>query len=98
MTTVDDVEELISDACKGIKTIKDMKAGLARINGRLANNHSGIRINYSRIDSVDDLLTIKGHSLIEVDSKFSALHDELIVDADDAYAWNWSYGINGRYF
>ena len=98
LTAVDDIEELISDTCKGIKTIKDLKAGLARMNGRLANNHSGIRINYSNIHSVDKLLTTKGHSLIEVDSKFKEIHDELIVDAEDAYAWNWSYGVNGRYF
>jgi proteasome lid subunit RPN8/RPN11 len=97
LAAIDDIEELISDTCKGLKTIKDMKAALARMNGKLANNHSGIRINYSSIHSVDDLLTIKGHSLIEVDSKFSEIHDELIVDAEDTYAWNWSYGLNGRY-
>ena len=95
---VDEMDELIADTAKGVKTIERLKIELARMNGELASAHTGIRINYSNINTLDDLITTQPWEILEVDKKFSETHEELIIDAIDAYSWNWSYGVNRRYY
>tara|TARA_R110002012_G_scaffold154312_3_gene314579 strand:- start:24380 stop:25303 length:924 start_codon:yes stop_codon:yes gene_type:complete len=95
---VDEMDEKISEACKGQITIENLKKVLAGANGDLSRHKVGMRINYSDINKLDDLLTLQPWELIEVDEKYQNVHDDLLLEAVDSYSYNWSYGANRRYW
>ena len=94
---VDLIEGEFTDVCSGAKTIPQLKKELARANGKLAEAKLGMRIDYSSIETVNDIMTIQAYETIEVDEKYLSLHNTLMLDADDYYSWNWSYGLGRRY-
>jgi proteasome lid subunit RPN8/RPN11 len=91
------MDEKISEAVSGEITIENLRNKFALWNGKLSTAKAGIRIDYSRMVGIDDLLVVQSYDLIEVDKKYTLIHDDLLLDAKDAYSYNWSYGLNRRY-
>lgn len=94
---VDLIEEIFSEVCNGTKSIPELKKELARANGKLTANKMGMRIQYSDINTVNDVMTMQAYETIEVDKKYETIHDTLMLEAADHYSWNWSYGLGRRY-
>tara|TARA_R110002020_G_scaffold107738_7_gene250079 strand:+ start:2584 stop:3498 length:915 start_codon:yes stop_codon:yes gene_type:complete len=94
---VDLIEEVFSEVCSGTKSIPELKQELARANGKLTASKIGMRIQYSDINTVNDVMTIQAYETIEVDKKYETIHDTLMLEAADHYSWNWSYGLGRRY-
>ena len=95
---VDEMDEKISEACKGQRTIESLRKILGEANGDLSRNKVGMRINYSDLKTLDDLLILQPWEIIEVDEEYCAIHDDLLLEATDTYSYNWSYGANRRYW
>ena len=93
------VEENVTDTLRGDKDIKGMKEEFALINGILSKEKFPIRIDYSNLNTLNDLMQLEPAMIIETgDEKFEEIVTNLITEQMDYHSYNWSYGLGRRLY